>query len=273
MSTTTPGAWTGKMLWTNEDHPRKGVLPEKWKLQRGDLLALKAMVDDGVSPERKFFLTVTCRGMSQTEVYWDLRPYYKSFYNALEAWRRNRDSEGWKLDDFDEEQSDDDTYFQVDGLDQAPSLVTITKEVARDLEALVQFYQSEDPEFLLLRPRGSDDVVYFGGDASAAAYGSGEQRSDGRVTVWLGNWTPTETSKGSNWREATNLARALLNQIQSGRMDGMEVWMATDNLVWAHIANKGMSKRKGSTDISETSRSSVGSMKFSGTLFMFRGIG
>ena len=82
-----PGAWTGKMLWTDEDHPRKSVLPEKWKAQRENMLELKRMIEEGREPERKLFLSVTCRGMSQTEVYWDLRPYYKSFYNALERWR------------------------------------------------------------------------------------------------------------------------------------------------------------------------------------------
>eukprot|EP00956_Cyclotella_meneghiniana_P033673 scaffold98222_cov35-Cyclotella_meneghiniana.AAC.2 len=33
-ASTTPGAWTGKMLWTHESHPIKGILPEKWSKQR-----------------------------------------------------------------------------------------------------------------------------------------------------------------------------------------------------------------------------------------------
>jgi hypothetical protein len=43
----TPGAWTGKMLWTNEPDPRKGILPEKWKIQRGDLHKLKELIQEG----------------------------------------------------------------------------------------------------------------------------------------------------------------------------------------------------------------------------------
>jgi hypothetical protein len=65
----------------------------------------------------------------------------------------------------------------------------------------------------------------------------------------MGNWTRSETDCGSNWREAYNLARVFLNEIRAGSLDGKEVWMATDNLVWALIANKGMSKRKGLSDI------------------------
>jgi hypothetical protein len=246
-TTQTPGAWTGKMLWTNEPHPKKGILPEKWTLQRADLFTLEGIIDQGLEPDRSFFLTVTSRGMSQTEVYWDLRPYYKSFYNALEAWRPHRDSDGWRIDESDDEESD--VFDAIDEKTTPPTTMRITSDVNRDLKALLCFYQEEEPVFLLVRPRDSNDVVYLGGDASAAAFGAGQQLPDGTVTVWLGNWSAKETSQGSNWREATNLARALLNQIRAGVFDGKEVWMATDNLVWALIANKGMSKRKGLSDI------------------------
>ena len=67
--------------------------------------------------------------------------------------------------------------------------------------------------------------------------------------IWMGNWSTNETARGSNWREATNLARIFLSQVRGGHLDGKEVWMATDNLVWALISNKGMSKKKGLSDI------------------------
>jgi hypothetical protein len=100
-----------------------------------------------------------------------------------------------------------------------------------------------------LASKYSKDVVYFDGNASAAAYGSGCQLLDGTVLVWMGNWTQSETDRGSNWKEAYNLACVFLREICTGNLDGKEVWMATDNLVWALIANKGMSKRKGLSDI------------------------
>lgn len=171
-------------------------------------------------------------------------PTTSLFYSALEAWRPNQDSEGWRQDDTDEE--DFDTFDLVDeDTVSPPSTVTITAEVARDLDALTEFYDSEDPKFFLVRPRASNDVVYFGGDASAAAYGAGCQLVDGTVVIWTGNWTRSETEKGSNWREAFNLAQVFLQEIQSGVLDGKEVWMATDNLVWALISNKGCQIEKG----------------------------
>ena len=138
------------------------------------------------------------------------------------------------------------------------------------------FYQSEEPEFLLVRPRGSEDVVYLGGDASAAAFGSGEQRMDGTVTVWMGNWTPAETAKGSNWREASNLARIFLSQIKAGRMDGMEVWMAWkfgwQPTMWYGLSlqTRGCQSERVFATSSVISNSSVAGTKYFGILFMFR---
>jgi hypothetical protein len=73
------------MLWTNEPNPKKGVLPQKWQQQHNDLLEISSIIANGDSPDQNFFLSVMCRGMSQTGVYLDIRPYYKSFYNALEV--------------------------------------------------------------------------------------------------------------------------------------------------------------------------------------------
>eukprot|EP00956_Cyclotella_meneghiniana_P029273 scaffold70321_cov60-Cyclotella_meneghiniana.AAC.2 len=144
-ASTTPGAWTGKMLWTHEPYPIKGILPEKWSKQRDGLLELKALIDSDSPVDRKLFMSVTCRGMSQTEVYWDLRPYYKSFYNALEAWRSDRDLEGWKMDDTESES--DDLFDLVENNSTVPSTVNVTGEVKRDLEALLVFYHTEEPVF------------------------------------------------------------------------------------------------------------------------------
>jgi hypothetical protein len=60
----------------------------------------------------------------------------------LEAWRANRDDDGWRLDDTDDE--DLDTFDLVDeNCLSPPSTVKITPEAARDLDALVKFYESE----------------------------------------------------------------------------------------------------------------------------------
>jgi len=100
----------------------------------------------------------------------------------LEVWQPNRADEGWKCDDdscFDEEVFDNPSSVQSG----PPSTITITKELVRDFEALLLFYETEEPVFLLVRPRTHDNVAYIAGDASAAAYGSALQNADGSVMV------------------------------------------------------------------------------------------
>jgi len=92
-----PGAWSGKLLHCNNAYPVKSVPQEKWDdIKDGlDWIIATAKVDDYL--DTVGLRRVAGKGMSQTEVYNDLRPYYRSFFNALEAWRENRDLEGWHL--------------------------------------------------------------------------------------------------------------------------------------------------------------------------------
>lgn len=84
---------------------------------------------------------------------------------------------------------------------------------------------------------------------------------DRTVTIQLGHWTVEETAKGSNWCEATNLARAFLADVCCGVFDGKEVWMVADNLVFSLITNKGMSKSKGLSDMVLQTKTSAAAMK------------
>lgn len=155
----TPGAWTGEMLWTNEPHPHKGILPEKWKIHQQALWDLKKLIGNGSPIDRGFFLSLTCQRMSQAEVYTDIRPYYRSSYNALEEWCPNCNEEGWKRDNnscFDEE-------LEESSADQSapPPNIKVTHALKEDLDALLLFNESEEPVFLLVRPLLHDDIVYI----------------------------------------------------------------------------------------------------------------
>ena len=113
----------------------------------------------------------------------------------------------------------------------------------------MEFYAEETPVSLSVRPKALTDVVYMGGDAAVGGFGAGTQLWDGAVKISYGKWTQQESDNGSNWRKANNLARRILSEIRKGAFTGKEVWMATDNLVWAYILKKGMSKKKGLSDL------------------------
>ena len=93
-----------------------------------------------------------------------------------------------------------------DALQLPPPTIFVTKERKRDLDTLLLFYDDKEPVFLNVHSCKADDYAYICGNASAAAYATGNQWPDGTTMVALANWTPNETAQSSNWREATNLA-------------------------------------------------------------------
>lgn len=238
-----PGAWSGKLLHCNNPYPVKSVPREKWDdLKQGlDWIIATAEVDDHL--DTVGLRRVAGKGMSQTEVYSDLRPYYRSFFNALEAWRGDRDLEGWRLARAEEEaalmaeESADDRIV----LGDYPREVRLTRSLLRDAKVLREFYEQEDPIIQLVRPRDKGDLSYIAGDASGDGFGAGTQDAAGHVRAQHGLWLTEEAGRGSNWREARNLANRVLRDVRAGRMDGHEVWMATDNSTWSAVINKGMS--------------------------------
>ena len=189
---------------------------------------------------------MTGRGMNQVEVYSDLKPYYKSFYNAMQAWWPNRDESGWKLDA-------DEIFVQDrnnnDCQPKPPQWITVTRELLQDAEALIEFHTKETPVSLPVRPNTITDIVFMGGDAAVGGFGAGTQHWDGAVKISYGKWTQQESDNGSNWRKANNLACQILSEMRMGAFNRKEVWMATDNLVWAYILKKGISKKKGLSDL------------------------
>jgi len=246
-----PGAWSGKLLHCNNAYPVKSVPQEKWDdIKDGlDWIIATAEVDDYL--DTVGLRRVAGKGMSQTEVYDNLRPYYRSFFNALEAWRENRDLEGWRL-----AWAEEDAMLMAERsagdyvvLGDSPREVRITSSLLRDAKVLRGFYDQTHPVIRLVRPRHRGDLTYIAGDASGDGFGAGTQDATGRVRAQHGLWLADDATRGSNWREARNLANRVLRDMRAERMNGHEVWMATDNSTWASVANKGMSSSEQLYDI------------------------
>ena len=97
----TPGAWNGVIIHTDTPFHHKSTTSKKWaKFKKGLALIINASEDAGI----EFLDTGELRGIAGlgvniTEVYSNGRCFLKGFFNAIEAWRGNRDVEGWRLDD------------------------------------------------------------------------------------------------------------------------------------------------------------------------------
>ena len=240
----TPGPWAGTICHTDTPFPMKSTTGKKWTRFRDGLNWMLTQIKDGVSaidtPELR---RIAGLGVNVTEVYPEGRPYLKGIYNAMEAFRDDRDIEGWRLQTaFDSAlalERTDATRAQASG--DYPPFTPVTSEMTLHVKGLLTLFNTEHPIVSPLRPSDGRKVRYTVGDASAEGFGAGTQYPDGRLIGRDGLFQTEFAKGGSNLREAQNQVNHLLDDIKAGLHDGCEVWCATDNAVWSAVWNKGLS--------------------------------
>jgi hypothetical protein len=265
-----PGAWKGEIMHTDQPLPRKSTTAKKWlRFKNGlDWVITQAEVGD-------FLATAELRriaglGVNVTEVYLDARPYLKGFFNAIEAFRIDRDRNGWRIRakaELDLTQSgiqydcgltpiqeeaamnsaealeinDSSTAAAMVGY---PLLTAITPELIDHCEALIQLFEGDTPREVFIRPASATQYRYYIGDASAEGFGGVTQFPDGTIRGRRGLWDAKFAEGGSNVREAINQVNHLIREIRSGIHDGCALWPFTDNAVWSAVWLKGLSTAK-----------------------------
>ena len=130
-------------------------------------------------------------GVHITEIYTLGRSYLKSFFNALEAFRGNRNVDGWRLAGarasalalaLEEEHltaGKDSSGRQVsDGgaapqdMEDYPASTGLTSELLTGEESMLELFAEEEPLVLPTRPTGANKLRYFVADTSAEGVGS-----------------------------------------------------------------------------------------------------
>jgi hypothetical protein len=178
-----------------------------------------------------------------TELYTEGRCFLKGFFNALEAFRCDRDLDGWKLQeamDSARELEENDASRETAG-NGYPLVTRVTYQLVLHTHALRRLFNTEEPRVSSIRPTEKSKIRYACGDASAEGFAQAVQYPDLRIDERDGLWLPEFAEKSSNLREAMNIANHLKHDIQAGKHDGCEIWQATDNAVWSAVCNKGMS--------------------------------
>ena len=261
--TLAPRAWNGAMVHTDAPHPVKGTTSKKWRRGRAGLdwiwreCGLPEDCSDPIGYIDKLGAwevmidTAELRRIAGlwihlTELYPEGRCFLKGFFNAIEAFRSDRDLDGWKL-----AVSMDDAHklelFDADRNEAAsgyPLLTRVTYQLILHVQAMKKLFNSEEPRVSLVRPRERDDVRYACGDASAEGFAHAVQYPELVIDERDGLWLPEISAKSSNLREALNIANKLKLDISNGKHDGCEIWQATDNAVWSAVCNKGMSSAR-----------------------------
>jgi hypothetical protein len=187
-------------------------------------------------------------GVNVTDVYRDARCYLKGFFNAVEAFRHDRDQNGWRVrEGFEgpfelelgaehgltavefELAADSARELELQDASTAkaqigyPPLTKITSELLAHTEALLELFDAEEPIAVYIRPSSASKFRYYVGDASREGLGGATQFPDGTIKVRRGVWDAGFAQGGSNLREAQNQVNHLLNEVRAGLHDGCAV--------------------------------------------------
>ena len=182
-------------------------------------------------------------------------PYLKGFYHSMHAWRGGRDTDGWKYNskqwkEFLEMEEDAPTALleelkavaKHDGPQTRPSgLLKAVPRLRSDIAALAGLFESQTPTHRLIRGKSVRSARFGFGDASGSGFGSSWLLKDG-VKYRTGVWGSDMNNSSSNRLELCNLVETLEEMGNDGDLDGVEVFLFTDNSTAEAVFFNGSSK-------------------------------
>jgi len=239
----TPGAWAGAMclidgkgnvlVTCSEEKWLKG---KRWILAWHDAVCIRNVdslefkeLEKGVG-----FLVYLSRTFPM------IFPYLKGLYHTMNEWRVGRDRDGWKYSTADwkellalEDVKSEDVHvakreYVHRNQPPKPARVKPVPRLYKDLEALRVLFDLDVPPKRLVRGRVIQSATYGFGDASGGGFGS-TWDSDKGVKYRFGTWGEEEDGSSSNFRELKNLVETLEDMGRVGDIQGMEIFLFTDN--------------------------------------------
>jgi len=261
-----PGPWCGSFFSAADGCLWVYVSDEKWKKAQCLLQHLLQELDASKDNSLEHKPLEKARGflVYLSRTYPTITPFLKGIHLTLDSWRPGRDTDGWKmkrnkevpqyssedpLDDMDGQllQDGDGDWQFIPAVDNPmgppPPKVKAVPRLLHDLNALWTFFQVDTPPWRYVRGKRVCVVRYGFGDASKGGFGASFEGTQG---IWyrLGVWGSDSSDDSSNFRELCNLVEALEAQGQSGELNGVEVFMFTDNQVAEGAFYKGTSSNK-----------------------------
>ena len=240
------GAWRGVIFSTASPFPMKSTTGKKWTRFKDGLKWIIMRADAEQFVQTAELRRIAGLGVHITEVYTDARCYLKGFFNALEAFRSDRDVDGWRLQTAMDSAADleDKDAGTVEAVADYPVLTRVTPELLDHARALLRLFHSDEPLALPIRPSHRNKIRYFIGDASAEGLGSATFNPAQGLVGREGLWEESFAARGSNLREAQCQVNQLLMEVEAGLHDGCEVWAFSDNAIWSAVFCKGSSSAR-----------------------------
>lgn len=245
----TPGPWAGSILHTDQAEVNVLISDDKWKKTRNIIEKWCGAVDeynfqltDGREPvgldvkellsDRGFLIYVA-------RTYPSMVPYLKGLHLTIDGWRGGRDSDGWRQTDAQirahRDEAGDECFPET-----APQWVHPVPRLIDDLYCLLALTESPSAPRRRIRSNHIVRVEYGLADASGKGFGS-LLSFDGEVVWRSGQWHQDYSDQSSNWREFGNVVIALEEFHARQRVENLQIFMFTDNIVTECAFYKGSS--------------------------------
>jgi hypothetical protein len=158
LPTVTPGAWNGVIIHTDTPFPRMSTTLKKWmQFKEGISWILTEGRSKGVLSTAEL-RKIAGLGVNILQVYQDAKCYLKGIFNALEAFRSDRDSQGWQIG-YSEDSAELLEFAVNTGKDSLldaqadyPLLTPVTLELLLHVEALQTLFKGGEPMLVPVRP-------------------------------------------------------------------------------------------------------------------------
>ena len=226
----------------------QNLIAELW-----DMMAAQRIPHKRLEQIRGFLVYVT-------RTYRWMTPYLKGLHLTLDAWRVDRDEEGWRIGKAERSRHLENKWLlhdpeevdtDVESIEEDPSAPEFVAPVPRlidDVTALKKLTQGEEPALQKCRVRTTLVAFYLLGDASGLGFGSGFVDNLG---IWYesANWADFLRDESSNFREAHNLVSKIETLGLEGKLEDRELFTFTDNSTFESTFYKGHSSSKKLNDI------------------------
>jgi hypothetical protein len=151
LPTVTPGAWNGVIVHTDTPFPMMSMTEKKWTRFKEEISWILTEGRATGSLQTVKLIKIAGLGVNLMQVYRDAKCYLKGIFNALEAFRADRDSLGWQINmsvdstellEFSIETGQD-SPLDVQG--DYPVFTSVNSELLLHAEALQILFAGEQP--------------------------------------------------------------------------------------------------------------------------------
>ena len=125
--------------------------------------------------------------------------------------------------------------------DNVPIKVKAVPRLLKSLEALSLLFGDNKTALRLIRGTVTVEVLYTFGDSSGSGFGA-SWTYEYTAGLIFGVWNEEGDGKISNYREFRNLVETLEDIVRNKGINGSEVFLCTDNMVYESVSVAGSSR-------------------------------